>query len=175
VALTNLSFALAAPTNRFGNWTITPSNSTIASATVRTIGSEPPVFTLATKAGQTLQSPALLGTIGFTALAGDSAFIPVAAVNIAGRTAGGVEVGNVTSLPGQVTVIGLHPLLAASLGGGSRVLTLFGNPGSNYHMAFSTNLGGTNWQPGASMLMTNLQQILNVNQAAPTIFFRIQP
>jgi hypothetical protein len=42
-------------------------------------------------------------------------------------------------------------------------------------MAFSTNLGSTNWQPGANMLMTNLQQNLNVNQAAPQLFIRIQP
>ena len=175
VGMTNMSFSLASPGNRFTNWTITTSNTSIASATVHTVGSSAPVFTLVTQPGQTLQSPSLLGTIGFTARPGDSAFVPLAASNIVGRVSGGGTVGNVTSLPGQVIVIGLHPLLAASRAGAStRILTLFGNPGSNYQMAFTTNLWTTNWQAGASMLMTNLQQNLNVNQSTPQIFFRIQ-
>jgi hypothetical protein len=174
--VTNLSFELAVAANQFTNWTFASSNSAIAGATMHAVGSSPPEFTLVTQAGQTLQSPSLLGTIGFTAQAGDSGFIRVTATNIIGLESGGGAVGNLVSLPGQVTVIGRHPLLAASLGGGStRILTLFGNPGSNYQMAFSTNLGSTNWQPGANMLMTNLQQNLNVNQAAPQLFIRIQP
>ena len=147
MGITNLSFSLKVPANRFTNYTITPSNSAIASATVQAVGSSPPLFTLVTQPGQTLPSPSLLGTIGFTALPGNSAFLPVAAANIIGTQTGGGEVGNVTSLPGQITVVGLHPLLASSLNGNATVwLTLFGNPGSNYHMAFTTNLASTNWQ-----------------------------
>jgi hypothetical protein len=175
VGITNLSFSLALPANRFSNWTINPSNSSILSATVKETGSLPPVFDLVTHPGQTLQSPSVLGTIGFTALPADSGFLPVVATNIIGLKAGGGSVGNATSLPGQVTVIGVHPLLGASLGSGStRILTLFGNPGSNYDLAFSTNLESTNWQVIGSVQATNLQQNINLNQPGTQVYIRVQ-
>jgi hypothetical protein len=175
VGITNLSFVLGIPANRFTNFTISASNSTIASATVQVVGSSPPLFTLVTQPGQTLLSPSLLGTIGFTALPGDSAFVLVAATNIIGLQTGGGEVGNVTSLAGQITVIGLHPLLAPTLSGNSMVtLTLYGNPGSNYQMAYTTNLASTNWQAGESILQTNLQQNINVPATNAHMYFRLQ-
>jgi hypothetical protein len=176
VGITNLSFALASPADRFTNWTITSSNASIATATVQAAGSAPPLFTLVTQPAQTLQSPSLLGTIGFTALPGESAFLPVSATNILGTKADGGGVGNVTSLAGQITVVGVHPLLSSVLASNSTVvLTLYGNPGSNYQMGYSTNLSSTNWQAGASILMTNVQQNIEINRSAPQLFLRIQP
>jgi hypothetical protein len=175
VGITNLSFDLSVPAGRFTNFTITPSNSTIASATVQATGSSPPLFTLITQPGQTLPSPSLLGTIGFTALAGDSGFIPVAATNILGFKSDGAGVGNVTSLPGQITVVGFHPLLGSSLGGNSMIrLTLYGTPGSNYQVAYSTNLALTNWQAGESILLTNVQQSVNLPATNAHMYFRLQ-
>jgi hypothetical protein len=117
----------------------------------------------------------LLGTIGFKAMTGASAFLPVAATNIIGLQTGGGEVGNVTSLPGQITVIGLRPLLASALAGNSMItLTLFGNPGSNYVVASSTNLASTNWQTGSNVLLTNLQQNITIPATAPHMYFRLQ-
>jgi hypothetical protein len=119
----------------------------------------------------------LLGTIGFAALPGDSAFVPVAATNILGFKSDGTGVGNITSLPGQVVVIGLHPLLAGSLGSNSTIiLTLYGNPGPNYQMAYTTNLASTNWLLGTNILMTNLQQNINVNVNSNTsqMYLRLQ-
>jgi hypothetical protein len=175
VGITNLSFSLAVPSNRFTNFSIAPSNSAIASATVQTVGSSPPLFTLATHAGQSLPSPSLLGTIGFTALPGDSAFFSVAATNIIGIQAGGAGVGNITSLPGQITVVGLHPLLGAMLGGNSMItLTFYGTPGSNYQMAFTTNLASTNWQTGEIIQQTNVQQSINIPATNAHMYFRIQ-
>jgi hypothetical protein len=175
VGITNLSFSLAIPQDRFTNYTITPSNSAIETATVQTSGSSPPLFTLVAKPGQTLPSPSLLGIIGFTALPGDSAFLPIAATNIIGFKSDGSGVGNVTSLSGQITVIGLHPLLALSLGGNLTVtLTLYGNPGSNYQMAYTTNLASTNWQLGESILLTNVQQNVNVPATNGHMYFRLQ-
>jgi len=84
-------------------------------------------------------------------------------------------VGNVTSLPGQVVVIGLHPLLTPSLNSNSTItLTLYGNPVSNYQMAFTTNLALTNWQTGATILFTNVQQTVNVPDTSPHMYFRLQ-
>jgi hypothetical protein len=175
VGITNLNFSLAVPAGRFTNFSFASSNSAIASATVQAVGSSPPLFTLITEPGQTLPSPSLLGTIEFTALPGDSAFLTVAATNIIGFQSGGLGVGNVTSLPGQIAIIGLHPLLAPSLTGNSMVtLTLYGNPGSNFHLAYTTNLASTNWQLGESLLLTNVQQNITVPATNTHMYFRLQ-
>lgn len=174
VGITNLSFALNVPANRLANYTISPSNSAIASASVQA-ASDAPVFTLVTRPGQTLPSPSLLGSIGFKALAGDSIFLPVTATNIIGLQTGGIGVGNVTSLPGQVTIVGFHPLLAPALSSnGTIILTLFGTPGSNYVMAFTTNLALTNWQTGSTILLTNIQQNISLPITGPHTYFRLQ-
>jgi len=173
--LTNLSFTLVSPANRLSNWTFASSNSAIEAATVQGAGSSSPVFTLLTQTGQTLQNPALLGAIGFTAQAGDSAFLTVGVTNISGIQAGGGAVGSVGSLPGQVVVVGLHPLLAPTLNGNSTItLTIYGNPGSNYQMGFTTNLASTNWQIGQTILMTNLQQNITLPATNTHMYFRIQ-
>jgi hypothetical protein len=175
VGITNLTFSLAVPANRFTNYSITPGNSNIATATVQDVGSSLPFFTLVTKPGQPLPSPSLLGTIGFTALPGESAFVPVAATNIIGIQTGGGEVGNITSLPGQITVVGLHPLLGSVPSGNSMItLTIYGNPGSNYVMAYSTNLASTNWQTEASVLLTNVQQNISIPATNAHMYFRLQ-
>jgi NHL repeat-containing protein len=175
VGITNLSFTLASSGNRLTNWTITSTNPSVETTTVLTVGSSQPSFNLGIQAGQTFQSPTLLGTIGFTALPGDSAFVPVAATNIIGINSDFGQMTNITSLSGQVVAVGLHPLLAASLDTNStRILNIYGNPGSNYQVAFSTNLASPNWQPAGSVLMTNLQQNFNVNQAVPQVYYHIQ-
>ena len=175
VGITNLSFALSATANRLTHFAFLASNGAIASATVQAMGSSAPVFTLLSEPGQTLPTHSLLGTISFTVLPGDSIFLPVAATNITGYQTGGAVVGNVTSLPGRITVIGLHPLLSAAPGGDSMVtLTLFGNPGSNYQIGFNTNLATTNWQLGPDVLLSNLQQNISVNATNARMFFRIQ-
>ena len=174
-AITNLSFSLVSPAISFTNWTVASSNPSVGAAGVQCAGSAPPWFTLATAPGKTLYGPSSLESIAFTALPGDSALVPVVATNIVGIKSDGTGVGNTVSLPGQVVVIGLHPLLTASLGNNAaRTLTVYGNPGSNYQMAFSTNLPSTNWQPAGSILMTNLWQNFNVNQTAPQIYYRAQ-
>ena len=175
VGITNLSFTLAVPAGRFTNFTFTPSDPAIASATVQVTGSSPPVFTLATHPGETLSSPSLLGTVGFTVLPGDSAFLPVTAANIVGSKSDGNGVGNATSLPGRITIVGLHPLLAPARAGQSTVsLTLFGNPGTTYQLAYTTNLASTNWQVVGSILVTNVQQNFNLSPTNPHTYFRLQ-
>jgi hypothetical protein len=174
VSLTNLSFTLVAPTN-LADWTFTSGNAALEAVTVQAAGTTSPVFTFLTQSGQTLQGTTSLGTIGMTALPGDSAFLTVGATGIIGLEADGNRAGSVSAIPGQVVVVGLHPLLAGSLvGNATRVLTLYGNPGSNYELGFSTNLSSTNWQSAGTIVPTNLQQNLNVNQTAPNAFYRIQ-
>jgi hypothetical protein len=173
--LTNLSFTLALPGNRLTNWTITPSNAAIATATVQAAGSSPPMFNFVSQSGQSLQNSSVLGTIGFTALAGDSAFLPVSATSLSAIQTNSASVANPFSQPGQIVVVGLHPLLALLPNPNSTfAIALYGNIGSNYQMAFTTNLASTNWQTVSNILMTNLQQSVNVNPTNAQMFFRLQ-
>jgi hypothetical protein len=175
LGLTNLSFTVVYPTNRFTNWVMIPSNNAIGTALVESIGSSQSMFSLAAGTGQTITGPALLGSLSFTALPGSSAFVPLVITNVVGIKTNGTPVGNSSGQAGRVVVIGLQPLLAGLLDANSmRVLTIYGNPGSSYELAFVTNVILTNWQPVGSVLMTNLQQNTNVDQSAPQIYYRLQ-
>jgi RHS repeat-associated protein len=174
VALTNLSFALAYPTNRFANWTITATNIAVGASSVQTNGPSQTSFNLATTSGQTLQGPTVLGAIHFSALPGQtSAFVPLAITNIAGAKSDGTPVGDAFGQAGRVVVIGSQPLLEAWMAtNATRMLTLYGNPGASYQMAFRTNLTTAGWQNGWRAPMTNLYEYFTANQTAPQIFYK---
>jgi hypothetical protein len=53
-------------------------------------------------------------------------------------------------------------------------MTIYGNIGSNYQVAFATNLTLTNWQTGASVLITNQQQNINMSATNTIMYFRLQ-
>ncbi len=173
VNLTNLSFALAYPSNRFGNWTIAPSNSVIGTTTVQVVSASNTLFSFATKSGQTLQGPAFLGSVYFRATPGHSAFVPLSVTDIAGTKSNNAIVATTFGQSGRVVVIGPEPLLEAWLGTNStRMLTLYGNPGASYQMAHNMNLLTTNWLPDWRVPMTNLAAIFGANQTAPQIYYR---
>jgi hypothetical protein len=173
VGLTNLNWTLVAPFNRFTNWAFVSSNAAVAASFVQPVNSSQTFFSLNTTDGQTLQSPSQLGTIYLTALPGSSAFLSLVASNILGTKSDGSFVGNIAGQPGQVVVIGAQPLLQAGrVSNSTPMLTLYGNPGTNYEFLYSTNLVSTNWQSAGSVLMTNLQQEYIINQTAPQMYFR---
>jgi len=169
VGLTNLTWDLSNPDNRFTNWVFVSSNSAIASAT-----SAQTFFSLTTTNGQTLQSPSVLGSIRFLALPGPSAILTLVATNILGTEVDGSEDGNIASEAGRVVIVGVQPLLEAKVGtGGARTLILYDNPGTNYELLVSTNLTDPNWSVGASGTVTNVMQYLPVDPTAPALFYRV--
>jgi hypothetical protein len=175
VGLTNLSWTLVCPSNRFGNFAFTFTNAQIATSAVQVLDSARTFFNLGAVPGQTLQSPSQLGSISFTALPGHSGFLPLMAESIVGTRQNGTSVGNVAGQPGTAVVIGPEPLLVAWLGTNStRMLTLYGNPGTNYQVSYTTNLLAPNWQPGLSLPMTNLFESVSSGQTDPQIFYRAQ-
>ena len=144
------------------------SNSAIASA-----NASQTVFNLTTGPGRTLQSPSLLGTIQMAALPGPSAFLTVVATNIIGTELGGGVVGNISSQPGRVVVVGAQPLLEPLLGTNfTRTLILYDNPGTNYQLLVNTNLASTNWLIQASGTITNLIEYFPEDPTAPELFFQ---
>jgi len=173
VGLTNLSWTLLCPSNRLSNFSFPLTNSGIGTSVVQVIDSARTFFSLAAVQGQTLPSTSQLGSIVFTALPGDSAFLPVVAENSLGTKQNGTTVGNIAGQPGTVVVIGPQPLLAAFLGTGStRMLTIYGNPGTNYQFTYATNLANPYWLPAFTLPMTNQVETFPVNQTAPQIYYR---
>jgi hypothetical protein len=65
----------------------------------------------------------------------------------------------------------LAPWLASN---STRMITLYGNPGTNYQLAYSTNLAVPDWQSVLTVPMTNLVESFPVNQAAAQIYYRAQ-
>jgi hypothetical protein len=54
------------------------------------------------------------------------------------------------------------------------MITIYGNPGTNYQLTYSTNLMLPNWQPAFSVPMTNLIESVPVDQTKPQIYYRAQ-
>jgi len=177
VALTNLTFTLSYPTNRFNNWRAAASNTAIAGFTAQTLDPMDASFRLGTLSGQVLQGPALVGSVAFSTPSNSSAFVPLSIGNIQGTKADGTPVGirYAYGLGGRVVVIGNQPLLEASLGtNAQRMIRVYGNPGDAYQMNFSTNLATANWLYSWHFPQTNLAQDYYANQQLPAVFYRAQ-
>ncbi|MCX6925470.1 MAG: hypothetical protein NT154_20020 [Verrucomicrobia bacterium] len=169
--LTNLSFSIVYPTNRFTNWVVTPALSAIGATTVQRIDGGRTWFNLPAKSGQTFNGPTVVATLSFQALPASSAFVPLTPADVVGRKTDGSAVGNSSGVSGRAVVIGPEPLLEAWMGANSsRMITVYGNPGPSIQMAYVTNITSTNWQTAWRVPMTNLYQYYPVNQAAPRIF-----
>jgi hypothetical protein len=175
VSLTNLSWTLVCPSNRFNNFSFAFTNAEIATSVVQVLDPARTLFNLEVKPGQTLQSPSQLGSIVFAAPPGHSGFLPVVAADILGIKDDGTSAGNIGSQPGTIVLIGFEPMLAAwAASDSTHMITIYGNPGTNYQLAYTTNLMLPNWQPAFTVPMTNLIESVPVYQTAPQIFYRAQ-
>jgi hypothetical protein len=171
--LTNLSFTLAYPSNRFNNWTLALTNPPLGTPTVQTLDPSHSAFNLATGSGQTLQGLNLSGQICLTALPGFPAMVPLAVASVAGTKSDGTTVTNGFSQAGRVIVTGPQPLLQAWLATNrSRMLTLYGVPGSNYTVEWNPKLSSAGWQLTWNVTLTNLSQTFQVTNPAPVQFYR---
>lgn len=173
VGLTNLNWVLLNPANRLTNWSFSPTLGVISNATTTVLDPSRTRFTVTTSPGQVLQSPSVLGTIQFTGLQGDSAFLPLQATNVPGTRLDGSTAGNILGGQGRLVLIGPQPLLEADLcSNGTRLLILYGNPGTNYEVFFTTNLVTPNWQVDTSVGMTNMTQQLQADPNLPAVYYR---
>jgi hypothetical protein len=74
----------------------------------------------------------------------------------------------------QVTVIGVHPLLAPAPAAANNLLTVYGNPQSVYQVQSTTNLAApVAWQPALTYTQTNLVQTVVLPNSGPVIFYRL--
>ena len=99
--------------------------------------------------------------------------MPLVIQNIQGTKSDRTPVGNTIGLAGRVVVIGPEPLLEASLTtNAQRMLTLYGNPGASYQVAFNANLLTTNWASAFLVPMTNVSEAFVADSTLPQLFYR---
>jgi uncharacterized repeat protein (TIGR03803 family) len=145
--LTNLSFAIQTLTNRFTNWSINPVNGAIAQATVADPVTSQPQFNFTAKAGKSFSGSSLLGYVCVEVLdSGHSAFALLVVSNIVALAPSDPSPVPAFGVDGEAILIEGKPLLSGMLAisvladGTTPQLTLYGNPGTNYSIQYTTNL-----------------------------------
>jgi hypothetical protein len=97
--------------------------------------------------------------------------------NLQGTETSGALAGASTGMSGTVTVVAVEPLLLAAPASTNStiMLTLYGNPGSNYVIQSSTTLNSNDWHPAMSTTPAGVAIQINVGTGgtnAPVRFFR---
>ena len=101
--------------------------------------------------GRSLQGPANIAEICFQTLGAHSGFATLMVTNMQGTGTNGALAGGSTGMAGTVTVVAAEPLLQAGTGTNATILlTLYGNPGSNYVIQSSTTLNSNDWHTAMS-------------------------
>jgi hypothetical protein len=175
VGLTNLTFMLASPSGSLTNWTISSTNSAIASATVQEVASQPQ-FIFEVQSGQVLQGASVIGSICMDTLSGAaSAFVPLVVANIDAMASNNSPETNSISHEGRVVLIGPQALLEALPGTNpGPTLTLYGHPGASYDVLSTTSLiGGGSWSNWGTVTLSELFQVISLGSATNQMqFFR---
>jgi len=174
VALGDLQFLLVFPSNELSNWSITSTNLAVGAAILQGSSASQAQFNVSALAGRSLQGPATIAQLCFQSTAAPhSSFLPLVIAGLEGTETNGTVVGNAVGLPGRVAIVAVEPLLQASLGtNGTRVLTLYGNPGTNYVLQSAPDLSGGHWQTVLSATQTNVVQVfIGVGGTNPPIQF----
>jgi hypothetical protein len=172
VGLTNITFVLAYPSNRFGNWTFSAINPAIGTSTVQVLEPGQVQIRVSTKPGQILQGPTSIGTACFSALPGRSAFLQVQIAGVVGSKGDGRAVGNASGGSARLVVVGAEPLLEAFLStNGGRLLTLYGKPGASYMILSTTNLAATNWPTSWRVALSGMAQTFAADPSPPALFY----
>jgi uncharacterized repeat protein (TIGR03803 family) len=180
-SITNLTFSILTLADRFTNWTINPANGAIGLATVQDPLASQPQFNLATQTGQALTGSSLLGYICVEALdSGYSVFAPLVVTNIVALSPTATSPVPAYGREGELALIEGQPLLGARLeiklstNGTTPEITLYGNPGTNYFIQYTTNLlPPVVWNAYTNFTLTGLlTNFYQVSQADQMEFFR---
>jgi len=174
-SLTNMTFNVLFPMDRFTNFALTVNSSQVLTQQLQsTTGYLQVSFSL--PASQVLHGPTNVGQLSFSAVpSGQSAFVPLGITDVLGLKPDGSLAAKAYGLPGRIGLIGAEPLLEAWNSGPTNLaLKIYGNPGSSYLMSFSTNLPASAWLRAWTVQMTDLWEMFDMNATGPQLFLRVQ-
>jgi hypothetical protein len=172
--VTNLSFAIGWPTNRFANPSLFVALSGVQSNSVQPQGTNL-LISLQTKPGVALFGSNVLAQLSFQVLSSQSsAFVPLPVRNLAAMKPAGTAYVNPVPGAGRLVVVGNAPLLEGLPQPTGRSLELYGKVGASYQVQFATSLAKPIlWQPLLTYAQTNVSQPLNLSATPPLIFYRL--
>lgn len=162
--VTNLSFLMNIPSNRFSNLSIQGTIPQLAAPGIQFVGPDLVRITLPAVHGQNLLGNQSVAQINFTTISNQaSAFVPLQPQSVQGANADGSPAANIFVQAGQLVIIGNQSLLSAELDpDGNRNLTLYGKIGSSYEIQSSPNLAdAAAWTDLLQLPMTNLVQVIS--------------
>jgi hypothetical protein len=174
--LSNITAIMQVPASGLTNWALLAASPEITSTLLQSLGTNRYSINLTLNPTLSPGDSRTLAQLAF--LAGPqahSAMVPLNVPSLSGVQSDGSTAPKPGAANGRVVVIAREPLLEAWIGSNStRMISLYGNPGTNYLLLFSTNLLSTNWQSWQSTTITNVFEHLPVDQTAPQIFYRAQ-
>ena len=174
--LTNITAVLQASSNSLTNLALTPVSPEVMGTLLQPLGASR--YNISFNLNPAL-SPGVTRTLARLSFVSvpqvHSAIVPLVVSQPVALETGGQAAAKPAAENGRVIIVGLEPVLDTMLGSNSSfTLTIYGNIGSNYQTAFSTNIASTNWQAGSSVLITNQQQNINLSATNTLMYFRLQ-
>ena len=170
--VTNLAFSIKWPTTYLSNATLVIAAPGTVSGTLQNQVTNL-LISLHSTPGQVLQGQ--IAELRFSAISNEtSAFVSLLPSGATASKPNGSAYGNYLNQPGTVAVVQNQSLLKATLTGGQhRELLLFGKPGTNYQVQYSTNLTQRNWSLLTGYTQTNEMVTMPVDSPNPAIFYRV--
>lgn len=176
-SISNFSFVLNFPTNRFSSLTLQPLAPQVANASLQSVGANSLLLSFTAAVGQVFQGNLPVAQLNFTTASNQSsAFVTLTPQTPQGLNADGSFIGNFGLQSGQVVIIGQQPLLQSQIiSGGSRQLVLYGNPGNSYQIQSSVKPQNAGWENVQLVSMTNLIAMINgLDESQSVIFYRAE-
>lgn len=175
--ITNLTLALQLPSGDFSSLSVQLVSSQLNSYSLRVVNSGLISINFGAGYGQNLQGAQELARLNFTVVTNQaSAFLPLTPLVQQAVNANRSLTTDFQPQAGQLVIIGRQPVLQSfpPTPEGVRSLALYGNPGTNYELQASTDLGNpAAWHNILSISMTNLTQIISgLDTNPPAIFYR---
>jgi hypothetical protein len=173
LALTNITAVLSGPGTSLTNLNIQAVSPEVLSTLLQATGSNQYSLNLTLNPALSPGDLRTLAQLNFTAASQlHSAFVPLNLSQLTGTQSDGTPAPKPGTGAGQVLLIGLEPMLVASLGpDAGRLVTLYGNPLASYELDDSANLGGP-WQELMRVPLTNTFAVLPVSNSLPQVFYR---
>jgi hypothetical protein len=173
--LTNLSFNVPLPLDRFSSVTLDNLAPGVANAALSFPVADVLTLQFSALPGQTLGGTQQLARLNLAPVAEQSSVLlplPLQSVIATRATPGLAPTALLNN--GRLVIVNGQPLLEAALGAGNaRSLQLYGKPGTNYVIETSTNPANpASWTPLLNRTPVSLQETINLGNSSPVIFYR---